>query len=82
MYFYKSLLLKRLLLQENKFRHSPQDSGGELLAAAGIAYRDARGLVFDFHALRCQCATLLDKAGVTPRVVQRTMRHSTLELTG
>jgi len=38
--------------------------------------------VFDFHALRCQCATLADQAGVTPRVVQKLMRHSTLELTG
>ena len=35
-----------------------------------------------FHALRCQCATLADAAGVSPRVVQRLMRHSTLELTG
>ncbi len=39
-------------------------------------------LVFDFHSLRCQCATLADAAGVSPRVVQRMMRHSTLELTG
>src|SRR5262249_44470046 len=52
------------------------------LEAAGIAYRDAGGLVFDFHALRCQCATLADAAGITPRVVQKMMRHSTLELTG
>ncbi len=52
------------------------------LQAAGIPYRDAGGLVFDFHALRCQCATLADQAGVTPRVVQRLMRHLTLELTG
>ena len=52
------------------------------LERAGIPYVDAGGLVFDFHALRCQCATLADQAGVTPRVVQRLMRHSTLELTG
>jgi integrase len=52
------------------------------LEAAGIAYRDAGGLVFDFHALRCECATLADQAGVSPRVVQKLMRHSTLELTG
>ncbi len=52
------------------------------LKAAGIPYRDAGGLVFDFHALRCEHATLLDAAGVSPRVVQRKMRHSTLELTG
>jgi hypothetical protein len=52
------------------------------LAAAEIDYRDASGLVFNFRALRCQTATLADEAGVSPRVVQRCMRHSTLELTG
>lgn len=52
------------------------------LEAAGIPYRDAEGLVFDFHALRCQCATLMDQAGVSPRVVQKRMRHSTLALSG
>ena len=52
------------------------------LKAAGIPYRDSASLVFDFHALRCQCATLADAAGISPRVVQRLMRHSTLELTG
>jgi integrase len=52
------------------------------LHGVGIPYRDSAGQVFDFHALRCQHATLLDLAGVSPRVVQRKMRHSTLELTG
>ncbi len=52
------------------------------LKAAGLPYRDEVGRVFDFHALRCQCATLADAAGVSPRVVQTLMRHSTLELTG
>jgi integrase len=52
------------------------------LKAAGIPYRDVSGLVFDFHALRCEMATLADLAGVSPRVVQKLMRHSTLELTG
>jgi integrase len=52
------------------------------LAAAGIPYRDSAGLVFDFHSLRCETATLADAAGVSPRVVQKMMRHSTLELTG
>ena len=62
------------------------DRGADMLKSdlqsAGIPYRDAAGLVFDFHSLRCQCATLADAAGVSPRVVQRMMRHSTLELTG
>jgi integrase len=51
------------------------------LKAANIPYRDAAGLVFDFHSLRCEMATLADAAGVSPRVVQRLMRHSTLALT-
>ncbi len=52
------------------------------LKAAEIPYEDASGLFFDFHALRCQTATLADAAGVSPRVVQKLMRHSSLELTG
>jgi len=62
------------------------DKGADMLKVdldtAGIAYRDASGRVYDFHALRCQCATLLDAAGVSPRIVQRLMRHSSLELSG
>jgi len=64
----------------------PDEKGAKMLRvdleAAGIPYRDAAGLVFDFHSLRCQTATLADAAGVSPRVVQKMMRHSTLELTG
>src|SRR4051794_38921745 len=51
------------------------------LEAAGIRYETASGF-FDFHSLRCETATLADAAGVSPRVVQKMMRHSTLELTG
>src|SRR5262249_31220177 len=64
----------------------PDEKGAKMLrpdlAAAGILYQDAAGLVFDFHSLRCEMATLADAAGVSPRVVQKMMRHSTLELTG
>jgi integrase len=64
----------------------PEQKGAKLLRrdlkAAGIPYRDASGLVFDFHSLRCEMATLADAAGISPRVVQKMMRHSTLELTG
>jgi len=63
----------------------PIDKGAEMLrrdlAAAGIPYVDASGRFFDFHSLRCQTATLLDAAGVSPRVAQRIMRHSTPGLT-
>src|SRR5205823_4915900 len=51
------------------------------LEAAEIPYETASGF-FDFHSLRCELATLADQAGVSPRVVQRLMRHSQLEMTG
>jgi integrase len=64
----------------------PHDNGAAMLrkdlASAGIAYQDDAGLFFDFHSLRCETATLADAAGVSPRVVQRMMRHSKLEMTG
>jgi Phage integrase family len=64
----------------------PTEKGAKMLRrdlkAAGIPYRDNGGLVFDFHSLRCEMATLADAAGVSPRVVQKMMRHSSLELTG
>jgi hypothetical protein len=64
----------------------PHDKGAAMLRkdleAAGIAYQDAAGLYFDFHSLRCEMATLADAAGVSPRVVQRIMRHSKLEMKG
>jgi integrase len=64
----------------------PVNKGAKMLrrdlARAGIVYEDASGLFFDFHSLRCQTATLADQAGISPRVVQKIMRHSSLELTG
>ena len=51
------------------------------LERAGVPYRDESGRVYDFHSLRCQLATLADRAGASPRTVQRMMRHSTLALT-
>jgi integrase len=64
----------------------PHDKGAAMLrkdlVVAGIPYRDAAGLVFDFHSLRCEMATLANAAGVSPRVVQKMMRHSKLEMTG
>jgi integrase len=64
----------------------PPDEGARMLRvdleAAEIPYRDAASRVFDFHSLRCMLATLADAAGVSPRVIQRLMRHASLELTG
>jgi len=63
----------------------PAEKGARMLRSdlrrAGIPYRDEAGHVFDFHSLRCQLATMADAAGISPRVVQRMMRHSSLELT-
>lgn len=51
------------------------------LTEAGIPHTDSEGLVFDFHALRGQFATDLDRAGVTLARAQKLMRHSTPTLT-
>ncbi len=51
------------------------------LEAAGIAPVDENGRVFDFHALRGQCATLLAASGVHPKTAQVIMRHSDINLT-
>jgi integrase len=51
------------------------------LAAAGIPYTDELGRVFDFHALRGQCATLLARRGVHPKIAQVILRHSDVNLT-
>ena len=64
----------------------PVEKGAKMLRydlkRAGIPYQDASGQFFDFHSLRCQYATLLDAVGVSPRVVQTLMRHSSIDLTG
>lgn len=51
------------------------------LAAAGIPYKDARGHVYDLHALRSQYITDLDSAGVSLPDMQQLARHSTPVLT-
>lgn len=75
----------RAILPRTPVFSLPPGQGAAMLRAdlawAGIAYRDESGRVFDFHALRCQCATLADQAGGSPRVVQRLMRHSSLDMT-
>jgi integrase len=50
-------------------------------AEAGIPYEDEIGQVFDFHALRGQCATLLAWRGVHPKIAQSILRHSDINLT-
>jgi hypothetical protein len=53
----------------------------EDLAEAGIPYRDDEGDVFDFHALRVECASLLIDSGVDPKQAQEHMRHSSIGFT-
>ncbi|MBL6705873.1 MAG: tyrosine-type recombinase/integrase [Planctomycetaceae bacterium] len=48
---------------------------------AGIAKRDDRSRVVDIHALRTTFCSMLQKAGVAPRVAQEAMRHSDIRLT-
>jgi len=52
-----------------------------VLAAAGIAYLDDAGCVFDFHAIRGLFVTALIDAGVGIKTVQKLARHSTAALT-
>jgi hypothetical protein len=51
------------------------------LKAAGIPYVDRRGETFDFHALRGQFVTEMDRAGVSLVKAQRLARHSSPNLT-
>ena len=51
------------------------------LQAAGIAYVDDSGRVFDFHSLRHQFISGLAAAGVHPKTAQQLARHSTITLT-
>jgi len=51
------------------------------LAACGIPYEDELGRRVDFHALRYTFATMLNRAGVTPRAAMELMRHSDMRLT-
>jgi len=66
------------------FKGMPWDTANMLraeLEEAGIDYRDNQGRVFDFHALRGQCGTLLAQAGVHPKTAQTILRHSDVNLT-
>lgn len=51
------------------------------LEDAGIPYMDRRGETFDFHALRGQFVTQMDRAGVSLVKAQRLARHSSPHLT-
>jgi integrase len=51
------------------------------LKAADIPYEDEDGRVFDFHALRSQYVTGLDRAGVSLQQAQKLARHSDPRLT-
>ena len=51
------------------------------LAAAGIPKIDERGRSVDLHTMRHTFATMLSTSGVSPRVAEEAMRHSTMDLT-
>ena len=51
------------------------------LKAVGIAYKDDKGQVIDFHALRHTFITLLVRSGVSVKTAQVMARHSTPSLT-
>jgi integrase len=51
------------------------------LAAAGIDALDEAGRTVDFHALRTTTGTMLARAGASPQVAMRAMRHSDVKIT-
>ena len=51
------------------------------LADAGIAQTDDQGRQIDVHALRHTCGTQLARAGVSPQLATRIMRHGSLDMT-
>ncbi len=51
------------------------------MSAAGLAPKDKKGRVVDFHALRHTFITRLARAGIHPKVAQTLARHSTITLT-
>ena len=51
------------------------------LEVAGIDYEDAVGRFADFHSLRHSFASILNQSGVSPKVAQSLLRHSTIGLT-
>ena len=51
------------------------------LERSGIPYKNNRGEVFDFHALRVQLAANMVRGGVHVKAMQERMRHSTSQLT-
>jgi len=53
----------------------------EDLECAGIEYVDAAGRYADFHSLRHCFASILNQSGVSPKVAQSLLRHSTIGLT-
>lgn len=62
-----------------------QKKGADMLEkdlnAAGISAVDETGEVLDFHSLRHTCGTRLARAGVSPQIAVRIMRHSSMDLT-
>ena len=67
------------------FPHFNPNKGANILKrdleAAGIDYVDPSGRYADFHALRHTLASQLIQSGVSPKVAQSIMRHSTVSLT-
>lgn len=51
------------------------------LIVAGIAKKDERGRTVNVHAFRHTYCTWLQATGISPRIVQELMRHSSPELT-
>jgi len=71
--------------QDKIFPKFNESKGAEMLRkdleAVGIPYQDDAGRYADFHSLRHSFASILHQSGVSPKVAQSLLRHSTISLT-
>ncbi len=71
--------------QDKIFPKFNESKGAEMLRkdleAVGIPYQDESGRYADFHSLRHSFASILHQSGVSPKVAQALLRHSTISLT-
>jgi integrase len=70
---------------EKIFPKFNESRGAEMLRkdleAVKIPYQDESGRYADFHSLRHSFASILHESGVSPKVAQSLLRHSTIGLT-
>lgn len=68
------------MLKEDLADTAVKDKAGNIIKKA-IPYIDEKGREFDFHSLRKEAGTLMNKFGVKGKTAQSILRHSSIDLT-